>query len=144
MKPSLRKSLDIIDRWLLDPDIGRDLTHVLSALRGPDTESDDDLKLTTTNHIRRAAFPRLAERYDKWYDTQTEQPRRGALSCWDLHVKPPRRIETKMDDPDDLSHFMSHVLHARKALGHNKVTGETVKKPRARRSSKKSRRAGVA
>ena len=58
---TLREKLDIIDGWLLEPE-GGNLAHILSVFRGPDNNLDLILKNTTTNPIRRVAFPRAFAR----------------------------------------------------------------------------------
>ena len=73
MTPKLRAQLDWIEDWLLDPDGGKELATVLSALRGPDDEKvlPPDLypegrsTKNLTIHIRRLAFPRMAALEDR-------------------------------------------------------------------------------
>ena len=58
---TVREVLDVIDEFLARGDSRAGaLWDVLTALRGPDDESKEQLKSSTTSHIRRAAFPLLA------------------------------------------------------------------------------------
>lgn len=64
MTISVRNILDTIDEFLVDNisnGEGGKLWDVLTALRGPDDESDWASKYTATGPIRAAAFPRFAE-----------------------------------------------------------------------------------
>lgn len=113
---ALRKELDRIEDFLLGP-YGEDLAAVLSALRGPDNESDH-LKDMTTCVIRTAAFPRLAT---------SSMPLRGK---W-LFAPSGAVLKTMRlwdDDGFDANasqpyhrwggfHFISHIKVAAKALG---------------------------
>lgn len=56
---TLRDALDVIDQLLIRRRFSRDLSSVLSALRGPDVVSfgESGIKSSTTNVIRKTAFP---------------------------------------------------------------------------------------
>ncbi len=61
MTPKTRRVLDYLDKVLAKRDqTAREVALVVSALRGPDNQGDDKLKMRTTAHIRTAAFPKTA------------------------------------------------------------------------------------
>ena len=97
---TLREKLDIIDGWLLEPE-GENLAHVLSTFRGPDNGNVlVDLKNTTTNPIRRVAFPRAFERSFA-----------GRASTWFT-------MDTKdYKQPEGDDHFSHHIRLAAQTLG---------------------------
>jgi hypothetical protein len=104
MTPKLRQQLDTIDQWLTEEG-GKDLAHILAALRGPDVETfDADLtKRQTTAVIRSAAFPKLA--------AITHQTR--FASAW-VFSYPGEYYRS----PDTLGfHFKTHVDLAAETLG---------------------------
>lgn len=62
MNKPVRDVLAEIDNLLhKDNDDSRALWDILSALRGPDSLGDDDLKVSTTAIIRSAALPKTAK-----------------------------------------------------------------------------------
>jgi len=118
MRERTREILDRIDEILLagakadwddaedDYGVAIELWNVLSALRGPDVKDGNefDLKDTTTVHIRRAAFPKLAA----WADRARRQYA-GGMQIWSR-----KRFDFSSEDD---SHFIDHVRVAAKVLG---------------------------
>lgn len=105
---TVRKMLDAIDRFLVQPEnrrngASRQLWLILSALRGPDS-SNDRIKDQITVPIRRAALPRLADDLDAQYAV-------GAVLRRNDDVKyAPNRVDAS-------EHFMSHAAAAFDRLG---------------------------
>ena len=114
INPKLRDALDVIQGFLLDPAIGGELADVLSALRGPDSD-DMQMKIRTTNHIRRAAFPEMEKPLITGIVDGT------ALRRWDLWVEGPMNITHPIHNQSP--HFLSHIRRAREALGQDPETG---------------------
>lgn len=116
MTETLRAELDRIEDFLMGPE-GAALAAILSALRGPDND-DRFLKSKTTLHIRRAAFPRIAEESarsrNSWGDTEMNlgwvmfSPFRQGTP------EPP--LETSLDLCWS-KHFMRHIRSAVFSLG---------------------------
>ena len=104
MDRTLRRRLNQIDKWLIDPQTGRDLARILAAVRGPDS-GVGSLKTRTTSYVRRAAFPKAFEKGSGWTTVM-----RGNLST-DL---------LKFD------HFTRHVRGALEALGLIRLNRETM------------------
>lgn len=67
MPTTAREMLDVIDEFLLTAPSAeqRSLWDVMCALRGPDEESRQDEKASTTSVIRTKAFPRVANSLGK-------------------------------------------------------------------------------
>ena len=97
MTPTLRAELDRIDEFLNGPE-GAELALVLSAIRGPDIPHTDEVKYATTNHIRRAAFPKTC---------CNENP-----AGWDLHLYPFNAFKEEGG-----WHFKDHIVKAATVLG---------------------------
>lgn len=109
-KKKLRTILDKIGDALLDGGIGEELAAVLSALRGPDS-GDYGVKYTSTNFIRRAAFPKVAAENDaKKFDTT------GVLGCWDLTIRGEKPV-IRTNGGYIEGHFDGHINSAALALG---------------------------
>lgn len=98
----LRAALNKIDRMLCNPRIGKDLSAILGATRGPDDENDD-VKENTTAHIRRAAFPlAFAQKFV------------GKTTGWSAMISSTFREEMAWNSS---GHFASHIKWAARALG---------------------------
>jgi hypothetical protein len=109
MTRRLRRRLDTIEKWLADPkdSEGMHLAAILSALRGPDTDSEG-YKTTTTVPIRVAAFPHLAEIAYKTNDVL-------ATGFGQWYMDPKKPFE---DTPVGLrNHFTQHAHDAALVLG---------------------------
>ena len=106
MNAKLRRQLTQIDKWMLDPQTGRDLAAILAAVRGPDLNQSRSLKVRTTSYVRQTAFPRAFVGAAGW----TNQ----------LGVR-------SNDDIQGFDHFTRHVRSALSALGllkpHNPLNG---------------------
>lgn len=108
MKPSLKKVLDVIDKYLAtgDKEDSRDLWDVLAALRGPDLSENCYLvKDATTSVIRAKAFPRTAKLSN----------REGGRVCASMAKDSMTNIATRYNQPS--SHFIGHARSAFSALG---------------------------
>lgn len=102
----VRRVLDQIEAVLMDPDHGKQLWDVLTALRGPDTkpftQESYELKLRTTAIIRSRAFPRVARNLSTF-------PHKFAHFSHCTN----ERIVARTDDPQ---HFVQHAIAAERAL----------------------------
>lgn len=103
----VRRMLDAIDRFLTTPANLRDGTSrklwlVLSALRGPDSNSRA-IKDQITIPIRRAVFPRIAA------DVSAEYTIGACFSSY------PTKRDPNLEDAS--LHFMSHARSAFELLG---------------------------
>lgn len=89
LNPALLRILDAIDEALVDPVIARDLSNILSALRGPDS-GDNDLKSRTTAHIRQMAFPQAFDHgntgWARHVDRLTVPSLYGSEDHFDIHI----------------------------------------------------------
>jgi len=109
----VREMLDRIDTFLVTGDQHAErLWNVLSALRGPDNDSYGD-KVSTTNAIRAAAFPRTAALGNltwlpaSFYTTGYREP---TTSIWDYEAL--------------RWHFAEHIRSAAAALKLKDETGK--------------------
>ena len=112
MTPTLRAELDRIGEFLQGPE-GNELAAVLAALRGPDEtplSSFDNsfLKDETTVHIRRAAFPRLATRYDAHLAVHPSGRTWAGVGSWTLVTKRPFNAHSRSKS----QHFTNHIEDA--------------------------------
>ena len=104
----LRKSLKTLDA-LLSHRYGFYLFDVLSALRGPDSKSDN-VKEATTGLIRGKAFPRV-------FDENKHQNHLGLVVTLvdnEDHAKLRRDLE---NDREESHHFIAHAQSAFRYLG---------------------------
>jgi hypothetical protein len=117
MNEKLRVRLDLIDQWLLDEDIGKDLGIILSAVRGPDKEFSDFQKNNYTNPIRREAFPRTFKAALGYHLT-------GSASCWYVRDTAEVYRSERPEKDENRSHYEVHVHAAALALGIYKPNDE--------------------
>lgn len=109
MNPEVRKILDDIDAVLMtQSDTSKQLWNVLSALRGPDDESEAKKELTI--EIRRAAFPLTTKRADEGNGGFSPQGNNFGMGREDGPPRIPADIMIHRD------HFRSHIRSAAKAL----------------------------
>lgn len=102
--------VDVLDRIELllveETDASRALWAILTALRGPDDNDDDDgdlLKIRTTSPLRSRAFPRLWNALKQSSDDRMN----GAI------FGPPFAFSLKTSDLDRVSpHFVEHARNA--------------------------------
>lgn len=104
----IRRVLDQIEDALMHPIHGLDLWMILTALRGPDDESER-LKAERTTWIRAHAFPRIARLAE-------ESEFDGYWQGWAIG-----RLTTELDEfspaqPHDAPHFLIHTQVARSIL----------------------------
>jgi len=98
-----KEMLNVLDEFLCRHDRESEMiVSVLSALRGPDDRSID-LKSSTTEVIRSAAFPMLA--------LNAIDPRSDGGGCWHM-----ARYDKKCSTPFDGGHFANHIEIAMRAL----------------------------
>ncbi len=105
-RKTTREILDLIDEELLFGDRrSRDLWDVLTALRGPDfNDVSMRIKLSTTSHIRTAAFPKTA-------DHRAAEVNTGAI--FSTKARP-----FNVNAGDGASHhFHRHIVRAAHVLG---------------------------
>lgn len=101
-KRVLRARLDVIDGWLAEGDaLSSELADVLSAIRGPDGDSDV-VKSSSTTFIRKEAFPKASDAYDQ-----------NVFTMWSFH----RYGDQIHLSEDNEYHFNDHIERAAKALG---------------------------
>lgn len=102
MESSVREMLDAIDTFFVtkNEQESEELWDVLTALRGPDSKEDRNLKPSTTVHIRIAAFPKFAA---------------GLSNSHMADFVTTERLHNL--DPFSPSHFLQHIHYAIKALG---------------------------
>jgi hypothetical protein len=125
MLPGVKNMLDQLDTIFAENnDTAADLWAVLCALRGPDTPDDvGELKARTTNHIRRAALPKTAAKWDKAHGLHTivGGPSNlhfgGALSiCASFATLEDGILNSRPGYLRVSSHFMSHIYTAARVL----------------------------
>lgn len=104
---TLREKLDIIDGWLCEPEGGKELSAVLSAIRGPDKDGMHSVKADTTAVIRTKAFPKLRAAKYNWV-THVHVP-------WGM-AAPTHRLNMT-DAKKAGEHFARHIRKAAEALG---------------------------
>jgi hypothetical protein len=86
-RPSANELLDLIDRFLVESPEAKALWDIMGAVRGPDSE-DDDEKLDHTCPVRCAAFPQTAKRglaYAIFINGRYKEP--AALGHFGEHIR---------------------------------------------------------
>lgn len=111
-KEKLRHALDVIDRFLVDPNNTKDgtaaaLWNVMAALRGPD--NDTISKADTTNLVRRAAFPRVRNISEQFTLPQIVPASFYVGGRWEIITDP-------LIDRMSNEHFLSHLVAAAEEL----------------------------
>lgn len=114
MLRDVRRMLNQIEKFLDRKDqASADLAHILSALRGPDSDIDS-VKESTTCLIRKAAFPNITPS-DSYKDLGELHTMSGG---WLVANKVP--TDTKLLEinqrADESSHFNAHIRLAAEAL----------------------------
>lgn len=122
MRSKVRAALDVIDSILSEGgQDSRDLAAILSALRGPDKNTDEGLKITTTCAIRTIAFPLTFEKMNNNWGLSPSPsaflPVSG-FSGWGMRHPSLLNVEGLIHSQ---GHFESHILDAVAAINR---TGE--------------------
>lgn len=120
MRSEVRRVLDVVEEVLMHGSFqdAQDLWDILSALRGPDGKKRQEKKLlphkSHTIEVRRAAFPRLAEKADR---ERTEEIGECAIAyrASITHVDGVAPASIRYDG-NGFSHFGNHINQAAEAI----------------------------
>lgn len=121
MRDKVRRALDLIDEVLAEKNKdSADLAAILSALRGPDLDDDNDdvrdLKSMTTAAIRTIAFPRTESR-GSWNRGWLEiNDTRGWIMNSADTLQRPKEGDSLHSHGTGRGHFLQHVHMAIDAI----------------------------
>ncbi len=120
MNSILRARLDQIDEWLCDTTggNGRNLSLILSAIRGPDNK-DREEKNGRTNRIRRAAFPKTF--------TEARTSRNQGCGGMNWYVFDTATSFQPYPATYKKTHFQMHAEQAAEALGLTSIDPKATK-----------------